>query len=546
MRTRRLFLYVSTILVALGLAATPVALAENAHGQIVRFQGLIESRPDSNPVGEWVVDGRAIQVTEDTILVEAQGAAVVGARVSVVAEKQDDGTLEAVLIRVLPEAPPTREITIRGQATEVADDHIIVNNLTILITDETQVTGDELVVGALVKVDAIVEGETITAVRINVLSHHRYVEFRGEVESIGEDAWVIDGKTVAVDEKTVIGGEPEVGDLVVVRAQVLDDNALLAVWIRALGPTPEPTEAIFTGVIQRFPPSLQGFWLVGGRTVVVTSETVVNGTPAVGAEATVRGLPRGGGGVFQAIEITINGEPEAIEFTDTVTRMPRGGLGRWVIGDWKVLVTPETEIQGEPVVGAVVHVQAQELGVGALVAVNIEVISTPTPTTPAPAPTIPRPTIAPEEVEFDGIIRVLPPTTVGLWKVDHRWVTVTPETEIVGEPVVGARVHVEAMQLGGLFATRIEVTAAPEPTPTRTQTPVVQQVEFTDTITSIPAGRMGVWHIGEYKVVVTPVTTIAGDPKVGASAHVVGVTISGSSNVLATSIEIVDVAVTTR
>jgi len=550
MSIRRVLIFASVLLVALGLVLAPAAIAENAHGQVVRFQGLIESRPDAEIAGEWVVDGRAVQVTADTILVEAEGSAEVGARVMVVAEKLNDETLEAILIRVLADEPPVHEVTIRGQATEVAEDHIIVNSLAILITDETEISGDDLEVGAFVKVEAVVEDETITALRINVLSHHRYVEFRGEIESIADDAWVVDGKTVAIDEDTTISGEAEVGDQATVRAKVLDDGSLLAVWIRVHEPTPEPVEETFTGIIQRFPPSLQGFWLIGGKMVVVDSDTIINGAPVVGAEATVRGYQRARG-AWRALEITVGEAPELIEFTDTVTRMPRGGLGRWVIGDWKVIVTPETEIEGEPLVGAVVHVQAQELGVGALVAVSIEVISTPTPTptTPAPEPTIPiptipAPTVTPEETEFDGVIKVLPPTTIGLWKIGNKWVTVTSETEIVGEPVVGAMAHVEAYRLGGLIATRIEVAAAPEPTPTAT--PIIRQVDFTAAITRIPTGGLGIWKIGDYKVVVTPVTTITGAPAVGATAHVIGVSMGGSSNVLATSITIVDTATMAR
>ena len=70
--------------------------------------------------------------------------------------------------------------------------------------------------------------------------------------------------------------------------------------------TPETQNIQFAGVIERLPPIRLGPWVIGGRVVIVTPETQVQGTPAVGLQAEVEAVQHTNM-VIQAISITIKG-----------------------------------------------------------------------------------------------------------------------------------------------------------------------------------------------------------------------------------------------
>lgn len=384
-------LIISLIAICVGLIPVSAALAEG-RSPIVKFQGVILSRPDGAPEGEWEIGEHTVLVDEGTAIVESQGEAVVDAEVVVVAKQSTDGVLTALIIRVLRSDKPGRTVNIRGVVSEVEPGYIVVNGLQIRVTQQTRVEG-ELAEGEFVAVQARAHGSELTALRIQVRTRaqNRVVEFVGKVEAIDEEAgvWTISGKEVLVDEETEIQGEPQVGDLVAVRACLQDDGSLLAVRIRLIDPElPQPEDVTFTGVIQRFAPNMIGYWVIGGQGVVVKKDTVITGTPEIGAEAEVQGL-RYGDGVIIATEITISEGPEELTFTGTVVRMPPGRyVGLWVIDTWRVIVVPDTEVIGDPQVGATVRFTVKQHGHGALVATRIEVLATPEPTIP-PEPTVP-------------------------------------------------------------------------------------------------------------------------------------------------------------
>jgi len=399
---------ISLVVICLGLMPAFSVLAES-RSPIVKFEGTITEQTSDGTVELWKVGDYTVQVDEGTVIVAAHGDAAVGAEVVVIARRGADDVLTAMVIRVLRGDKPERQVTIRGTVTEVAPDYIVVNGLQIQITQQTRIQGN-LAEGEFVTVRARVQGSEITALQIQVRTRaeNQVVEFVGEVEAIDETTgiWTIAGKAVMVDEDTEVRGEPEVGDMVAVRAQVQEDESLLAVHIWEMNQeVPQPEEVTFTGVIQRIAPNNTGRWVIGGQQVIVGPQTVINGTPEIGAEAEVTGL-RVAEGAVAASEITISEAPEEMIFTGTVNKMPPGRpVGLWVIDTWRVVVVPDTAITGTPTVGATVQFAVRQRGNnGALVAVWIKVLDDVEPTvTPTEEPTIPptvpaddEPTIAPE------------------------------------------------------------------------------------------------------------------------------------------------------
>ena len=84
------------------------------------------------------------------------------------------------------------------------------------------------------------------------------LEFRGELQEIGEGFWIVGGLVVHLEEDTVVEGQPVVGAMVVVQASSTGDGILQAAKLRVLAdpmlltpvvtvtptPTPSPTPTV--------------------------------------------------------------------------------------------------------------------------------------------------------------------------------------------------------------------------------------------------------------------------------------------------------------
>jgi len=286
---------------SIGVAAHVVAAEPGgltSHGVspegLIRFQGIVERRPE-DPEGVWVISGREIEVTELTRLDETHGPAVVGAHVLVVIWRplstDRTGLPQAVLLQVL-EGPDTKPFTISGQVTALEATFLEVDGIHVLYDRSTEVVG-HLELGVYVKVRAVRTEQGLQALTIHVLpSDDTIVEFEGFIERIGQPDWVIAGRSVTVTRQTEIIGRPAVGLLAKVRAQQSPSGKLLA--LRIAVENAESTEVEWTGVIELLPPSVAvrpphflGQWIVGGRAVMVTSATEVQGTPGIGLRAHV-------------------------------------------------------------------------------------------------------------------------------------------------------------------------------------------------------------------------------------------------------------------
>jgi len=226
------------------LVGTTVLAAPGAgqRGPMVKFEGVVESRPADTPVGAWVIGDQDVMVTEQTQLHEQIGPAEVGASVMVIAQQLGDGTLEALSLRV-QQAAEVAEVYIKGAISELADEYLVVNGLQIEITEATEIEG-LLEEGVFVKVRALSTATGYVALEIEVRGDTRtVVEFEGVVSKITDTLWVIGCcHQVVVNEETIIGEGVEVGVHVEVVALKLDDGTLVALSITLDPMTPGPNQ----------------------------------------------------------------------------------------------------------------------------------------------------------------------------------------------------------------------------------------------------------------------------------------------------------------
>jgi hypothetical protein len=325
MEMRRTLAIVSVLLIMLlvAFAGAPVlASTEETAGMVVRFEGLVESRPTGDPVGAWVIEERAVQVTASTRLVEALGEAAVGAKVAVTARQEGDNLI-AIMIRVVERVSAVETVLLQGPINELGTRYLVVNTVRVQWNESTRIEG-RLAVGAFVKVEAIRTTEGLLARRIVVTSRpgDRTVEITGPIQSMEGDVWRIAEQQVVINATTTILGTPAVGKWAHVHALVRDDT-LIARRIVILEPqNDEPKPVSFLGVIQRLPEGLIGRWLISGRVVEVTVSTTIIGTPHVNDMAHVDALRYRDGSVRARSIQVIGPEPTRTPRTPPAPTVP--------------------------------------------------------------------------------------------------------------------------------------------------------------------------------------------------------------------------------
>ncbi len=193
------------------------------------------------------------------------------------------------------------------------------------------------------------------------------LEFRGIVEAIGDTSWTISGRVVEVTARTVIRGNPRVGDLVEVRTDRAADGTLTATDIHREDGVDDERE--FRGIVESIGATS---WTIGGRVVLVNASTVILRNPRVGDLAEVH-ADRAADGTLTATRIkredgTGNADDER-EFKGIVSSI---GSSSWTIGDLVVLVNSATVIFGDPQVGDLVEVHADRASDGTLTATRIK------------------------------------------------------------------------------------------------------------------------------------------------------------------------------
>lgn len=356
------------------------------------------------------------------------------------------------------------------------------------------------------------------------------VRFNGVVETVGTetDAWVIGGQTLTTDENTVLIKlvEPvEAGLWAEVAAKKQSDGSLLAKQI-----TVRKEQVRLRGVLSEKPEGDVGAWVIAGVTVQVTEETQFSsrsGEIAVGKW--VQAVMTEDGGVLTAFNIVGIGDQDAVTVSGEIQEVTDeywvvSGITLWI----ETEVEPMTLISGAPVVGLIAHAAAELQEDSTLLATVLRVAWI---ERAAPA----------HATDFKGVVTAIDfletrlPRMLTVESDDPAAtysVQLMPNTRIHQEKgllMVDATVHVIGWQLedGKVIASEVTVLESPEEGG--------EFASFEGVITSLPTEGpvekpVGVWMLGEQKIVVSEQTQVFGHtPVVGAWAVVGGIQRSDGS-----------------
>jgi hypothetical protein len=186
-----------------------------------------------------------------------------------------------------------------------------------------------------------------------------------------------------------------------------------------------------------------GLWVVGEFNVLVDELTQIieKAGPAEPGAWLIVWTVSDPSGLSRAEVIVVdraaNASNPRVQFTDVLNKM----AGEWwVVGEQLVHVGPLASIVGNPTVGALVTVTAQQQE---LILEAIQIATAVQDLTQIP-------------LDFEGTIEAIEGTR---WKVDGRWVDLPPSGDIDGAPAVGKHAEVRALAQGdaSLDATRIRV-----------------------------------------------------------------------------------------
>jgi hypothetical protein len=283
----------------------------------VRFEGVITDLPDDGLIGEWTVattNSRAVtfSVDENTRITPPHFRPAVGDWAKVTAVRREDGSLLALKVHLRKPEDHPRPVEFHGTIVEMEGDpprKIVVNVwattdaeaalVDVLIDDFTRIVG-ELRVGAHVKVQGFLLDNRTVLARLIVVKHpNEEVEFRGRIESIEDEVWIVGGVTVLITESTIItGATPQVGLLAEVKGIRVGPRTVRATQIEVKDPGLEPVA--IRGIIAALPGTADhiGTWTITTEdgndvTFEVTADTVIdtqNGEVGIGALVRVTAL----------------------------------------------------------------------------------------------------------------------------------------------------------------------------------------------------------------------------------------------------------------
>lgn len=330
----RLKLTILTILFA--VVATVLPAHASGGDSLYEFFGTIETLPSGGLVGDWKVAGKTVHVTASTEIDQLLGPARVGATVRVRGTLRADGSVDAKNVEVK--------------------------------------TGDNGA-GTPASFTAVVESMPASG-------------YPG--------TWVVGGRTVHVTASTrvvVTNGIPKVGSTVDVHGTERADHSVDAEEIEVKagagggGGGGGAEDLHVFGLIDSLPagnPPI-GNWSIAGRTVRVTSSTLLNaegGVFAVGAYVEAQGTSNADGSLAATkIELRKSVPPAGaapVSFqaaVELVSSAP-GWIGDWRVGGRAVIVTGTTQIdqeRGTVALGALVEVHGTSRPDGSILADRVEV-----------------------------------------------------------------------------------------------------------------------------------------------------------------------------
>lgn len=290
---------------------------DDDQGQWVEFQGMVESLPagdDESLLGEWQVDGKRVQVSDQTEI-ELNGQTVaVGKKVQVGGWRQADGSVRAARIALVEDRG--RSIYFAGVIQSLPENTFIgewqIDDRVVAVSAATELKNrhGDFAVGRRVKVygrdrDGVVQAEKIETLPAPEIQYSgRIISFPPEL--VGD--WLVGQKKVTANGQTEFKQERGAfaeGMLVKVKGQLQGDGSILAKKIETL-PMPKIEHR---GEILELPDNenLLGFWRIGRLLFDVTVNTELKGDKedfALGVLVKAKGRMRADGVVIaEEIEI---------------------------------------------------------------------------------------------------------------------------------------------------------------------------------------------------------------------------------------------------
>jgi len=221
------------------------------------------------------------------------------------------------------------------------------------------------------------------------------VEIIGTVQSLSTEQLMVDGQIVVITASTNISGVIASGAMVSVTGTRNADGAIIASCIDVIvqiplptvptplitTPTPDPHLFVIVGELTSILPTL---WVVDGSQVVITSQTTIQGLPLIGLSVQVEGFIQADGKTVATTITVLSSVPTPTPSTTptppptpttsttptptpTPTAEPQpfvivGNLTSilstlWIIDGLQIVITPQTTIQGLPLIGLSVRVE---------------------------------------------------------------------------------------------------------------------------------------------------------------------------------------------
>lgn len=347
------------LLALVSLLVTP-ALASAADTDAafdVKFAGVIETVPAA--AGDaWIIAGQTVQTNADTKLRMATDEdAAAGMWGDVMAKKQSDGSLLATKLTVMP-----AEMRVIGPLEVLAEGDLgvwTVAGIDFTVNEETQISdrGEPIMVDGWVEVHAVETETGLVATSIHSVEEQEDIEVYGAIQAFSDTEWTVSGVTVAANAETKVMGEPAVGLLAHVSAEMQEEGGLLARTVKVAWNEPggRRQQTNFQGKIEALPESgLIGVWTVAGQQIEVTEQTKLMQKKAlaeVGATVHVVGYTENGVFVFTALLVSVMGPAEGskpFQLVGTIEQLPAEGMvGAWVVSGKTVTVTASTRIAGQ-------------------------------------------------------------------------------------------------------------------------------------------------------------------------------------------------------
>ncbi len=201
------------------------------------FEGTIEG-DISGSKSEWLIGGFQFGITESTVIDASAGDVRDGARVQVEAVN-DRGELQASRVSVLASETEAEVVTVIGIFDGFQGAQWIVSGLPIIPPEN----GDEPQVGALISVETERgDGGDLTAsgfFEIEATDDEDLVRAQGTISGITGSRWTLEfGDVSVLATAEIAGGEPGVGQRVLIWSEPGDDGDLVARYVRVLDHEP--------------------------------------------------------------------------------------------------------------------------------------------------------------------------------------------------------------------------------------------------------------------------------------------------------------------